>query len=151
MHLDVKPRNVVMGGSPRLIDLSVAMRLDQVADIRRPVGTDAYMAPEQCDPERFATIGPPADVWGLGATIHETLTGAQPSRAPPASASRSCTPCRARCPARCRPSWRPPSWRASSRGRRTAPPRAGSPTSSSRSPARCRRPAWAASGLVGRR
>ena len=29
VHLDVKPRNVVMGGSPRLIDLSVAMRLDQ--------------------------------------------------------------------------------------------------------------------------
>jgi len=78
VHLDVKPRNVVMGGSPRLIDLSVAMRVDQVGDIRRPVGTDAYMAPEQCDPERFATIGPPADVWGLGATIHETLTGAQP-------------------------------------------------------------------------
>ena len=78
VHLDVKPRNVVMGGSPRLIDLSVAMSLEQIAEIRRPVGTDAYMAPEQCDPERFATIGPPADVWGLGATIHETLTGTQP-------------------------------------------------------------------------
>ena len=78
VHLDVKPRNVVMGGSPRLIDLSVAMGFEQLADIRRPVGTDAYMAPEQCDPGRFGTIGPPADVWGLGATIHETLTGAQP-------------------------------------------------------------------------
>jgi serine/threonine protein kinase len=78
VHLDVKPRNVVMGGSPRLIDLSVAMGFEQLTEIRRPVGTDAYMAPEQCDPERFGTIGPPADVWGLGATIHETLTGAQP-------------------------------------------------------------------------
>ena len=78
VHLDVKPRNVVMGGSPRLIDLSVARRLDQIDQIHTPVGTDAYMAPEQCDPERFATIGPPADVWGLGATIHETLTGKQP-------------------------------------------------------------------------
>ena len=78
VHLDVKPRNVVMGGSPRLIDLSVAMGFEQLAEIRRPVGTDAYMAPEQCDPEGFGTIGPPADVWGLGATIHETLTGAQP-------------------------------------------------------------------------
>jgi len=76
VHLDVKPRNVVMGGSPRLIDLSVARTLDQ--PIHRHVGTDAYMAPEQCDPERFAAIGPPADVWGLGATLHETLSGAQP-------------------------------------------------------------------------
>jgi eukaryotic-like serine/threonine-protein kinase len=78
VHLDVKPRNVVMGASPRLIDLSVAMGFEELAGIRRPVGTDAYMAPEQCDPERFGTIGPPADVWGLGATIHETLTSAQP-------------------------------------------------------------------------
>ena len=76
VHLDVKPRNVVMGGSPRLIDLSVAHTLDQ--PIHRHVGTDAYMALEQCDPERFAAIGPPADVWGLGATLHETLSGAQP-------------------------------------------------------------------------
>jgi len=61
VHLDVKPRNVVMGGSPRLIDLSVALPLDQIGELRRPVGTDAYMAPEQCDPERFSEIGPPAD------------------------------------------------------------------------------------------
>ena len=78
VHLDVKPRNVVMGGSPRLIDLSVAMDHADAAALRRPVGTDAYMAPEQCDPGRFATIGPPADVWGVGATLHETLSGAQP-------------------------------------------------------------------------
>jgi serine/threonine protein kinase len=75
VHLDVKPRNVVMGGSPRLIDLSVARGLD--APVRRWTGTDAYMAPEQCDPARFGEIGPPADVWGLGATLHETLSGAR--------------------------------------------------------------------------
>jgi eukaryotic-like serine/threonine-protein kinase len=78
VHLDVKPRNVVMGGSPRLIDLSVALPLERVAELRRPVGTDAYMAPEQCDPGRFRELGPPADVWGLGATIHEVLVGAPP-------------------------------------------------------------------------
>ncbi len=77
LHLDVKPRNVIMAGPPRLIDLSVARRLDQVADITSPVGTDAYMAPEQCDPARFSTIGPPADVWGLGATLYEALTARQ--------------------------------------------------------------------------
>jgi serine/threonine protein kinase len=35
------------------------------------------MAPEQCDPARFSAIGPPADVWGLGATLFEALAGRQ--------------------------------------------------------------------------
>jgi serine/threonine protein kinase len=74
LHLDLKPRNIIMAGPPRLIDLSVARRLDQVAAITSPVGTDAYMAPEQCDPSRFGQIGPPADVWGLGVVLYEALT-----------------------------------------------------------------------------
>ncbi|MGD9571209.1 MAG: serine/threonine-protein kinase [Thermoleophilia bacterium] len=77
LHLDLKPRNVIMAGPPRLIDLSVARRADQVPDITSPIGTDAYMAPEQCDPARFGTIGPPADIWGLGATLYEALTARQ--------------------------------------------------------------------------
>jgi serine/threonine protein kinase len=76
-QLDVKPRNIVMTSSPRLIDLSVARREVDARRISRPVGTDAYMAPEQCDPARFPEIGPPADVWGLGATLFEALTGLQ--------------------------------------------------------------------------
>ena len=78
VHLDVKPRNVVMGATPRLIDLSVARRHDQLAGLQGPVGTDAYMAPEQCDPDRFGDIGPPADVWGLGVTLYEALARARP-------------------------------------------------------------------------
>lgn len=77
VHLDVKPRNIVMTSSPRLIDLSVARRASAASQITRPVGTDAYMAPEQCDPARFAEIGPPADVWGLGASLFEALAGRQ--------------------------------------------------------------------------
>jgi serine/threonine protein kinase len=77
VHLDVKPRNIVMTSSPRLIDLSVARRIESARRITRPVGTDAYMAPEQCDPARFPKIGPAADVWGLGATLFEALTGRQ--------------------------------------------------------------------------
>lgn len=75
VHLDVKPRNIVMTAVPRLIDLSVARPVEAARRIRQPVGTDAYMAPEQCDPERFAEIGPGADVWGLGATLFEAQTG----------------------------------------------------------------------------
>jgi serine/threonine protein kinase len=78
VHLDVKPRNVVMAATPRLIDLSVARSFDQLAGLRSPVGTDAYMAPEQCDPDRFGEIGPPADVWGLGATLYEALARTRP-------------------------------------------------------------------------
>ena len=79
VHLDVKPSNIIMGGPPRLIDLSVARTFEQCATLRSPVGTDAYMAPEQAavPSER---LGPPADVWGLGATLHEGVTGERPFR-----------------------------------------------------------------------
>ena len=52
VHLDVKPSNIVMGAPPRLIDLSVARDArGGGAASRAPIGTDAYMAPEQCAPD----------------------------------------------------------------------------------------------------
>ena len=84
VHLDVKPTNIVMSGDPKLIDLSVARRFDEVASIRTPVGTDAYMAPEQCEVDRFHEIGPPADVWGLGVTLYEALARSRPFPEPTA-------------------------------------------------------------------
>jgi eukaryotic-like serine/threonine-protein kinase len=79
VHLDVKPDNIVMGIPPRLIDLSIARSLERAARIRSPVGTDAYMPPEQCDPAgRPGEIGPASDVWGLGATLHHALSGSVP-------------------------------------------------------------------------
>ena len=77
VHLDVKPDNVVMGAPPRLIDLSVACTVDAAARLRQPVGTDGYMAPEQCDPAR-GVVGPPADVFGLAATLHHAVSGLRP-------------------------------------------------------------------------
>jgi serine/threonine protein kinase len=62
-----------MGAPPRLIDLSVARPCDEAARLRTPIGTDAYMAPEQRDPD--GRLGPPADVFGLAATLHTALTG----------------------------------------------------------------------------
>jgi eukaryotic-like serine/threonine-protein kinase len=78
VHLDVKPRNVVMPGSARLIDFSVARPAADVSALAGLVGTDAYMAPEQCDPDRFGEIGPPSDVWGLGVTLYEAIARRKP-------------------------------------------------------------------------
>jgi serine/threonine protein kinase len=79
VHLDVKPDNIVMGVPPRLIDLSIARTFEHAARTRSPLGTDAYMPPEQCAPEDHpGAIGPPADVWGLGATLHHAVAGEVP-------------------------------------------------------------------------
>jgi eukaryotic-like serine/threonine-protein kinase len=87
VHLDVKPRNIIMSATPRLVDLSVAMSLDEVAAIRTPTGTDAYMAPEQCEPARFHEIGTASDVWGLGVTLYEAITRSLPFPAPAESSN----------------------------------------------------------------
>jgi serine/threonine protein kinase len=79
VHLDVKPDNIVMGIPPRLIDLSIARTLKRAARTRAPIGTDAYMAPEQCLPaEHPGAIGPASDVWGLAATLHHAVSGQTP-------------------------------------------------------------------------
>jgi len=83
VHLDVKPDNIVMGVPPRLIDLSIATPLERAARIRGALGTDAYMAPEQCDPAAHpGAIGPPSDVWGLGATLYHAVVGEVPFARP---------------------------------------------------------------------
>jgi eukaryotic-like serine/threonine-protein kinase len=78
VHLDVKPSNIIMGSPPRLIDLSLARTLDAAAELDHVVGTDAYLAPEQADPPRTGSPGSPADIFGLGATLYEALTGLRP-------------------------------------------------------------------------
>jgi serine/threonine protein kinase len=80
VHLDIKPSNIIMGGPPRLIDLSVARTREQCERLRSPVGTDAWMAPEQCRPGDGVPVGPPADVWGVGATLYRAVSGDRPFR-----------------------------------------------------------------------
>jgi serine/threonine protein kinase len=78
VHLDVKPKNVVMGAPPQLIDLSIARTLEAAGRTPGPIGTDAYMAPEQCGVPGVGVMGPATDIWGLGVTVYEAITGRMP-------------------------------------------------------------------------
>jgi eukaryotic-like serine/threonine-protein kinase len=78
VHLDIKASNIIMGAPARLIDLSVARTAEDCLRLRSAVGTDSYMAPEQCLPGKGSPIGPPADVWGIGVTLYRSLTGERP-------------------------------------------------------------------------
>ncbi|MGH2764161.1 MAG: serine/threonine-protein kinase [Thermoleophilaceae bacterium] len=80
VHLDLKPDNIVMGIPSRVIDMSLARTLERARGLRSHVGTNAYMPPEQCLPEE--DVGPPADVWGLGATLYHAVTGKRPFSKP---------------------------------------------------------------------
>jgi serine/threonine-protein kinase len=84
LHLDVKPRNLIIGAAPRLIDLGIARRQDEIGLLTSPIGTDAYMAPEQCSTGRLAEIGAWSDVWGFAATLYEASSGRRPFEPTPA-------------------------------------------------------------------
>lgn len=93
VHFDVKPGNIVMNVPPRLIDLSLARSFEDAAQLRRPIGTHTYVAPEVCEagssPHR---IGGAVDVWGLGATLYHAMAGEVPfPRSPTAAASEDLT------------------------------------------------------------
>lgn len=77
-HLDVKPRNIIMSSTPKLIDLSVALRFEDAWRAESQIGTDAYMAPEQCDPPTSGTPGFASDIWGVGATLFHAIAGYRP-------------------------------------------------------------------------
>ena len=159
VHLDVKPDNLVMGAPPRLIDFSVSRGLISAGRLSKPVGTDAYMAPEQCDRTR-GELGPPVDVFGLGATMFRAMTGgprvpARPGRralagpGDPLPAARRAR--RPRCRAAPRRRW-PSCWRRCSPRRPATArrPRRSSPRSS-RSSRSCRGGSCSAAAAAQRR
>jgi eukaryotic-like serine/threonine-protein kinase len=77
--LDLKPDNLIMGVPPRIVDLSIARTVERAARTRGILGTDHYMAPEQCGtPEWEGRLGPAADVFGLAATLWRAAAGVAP-------------------------------------------------------------------------
>jgi len=78
VHLDIKPSNIIMDTTPRLIDFSIARSTEAAAGLDHLVGTDQYLSPEQGDPLADHAVGPASDVWGLGATLFHATTGRRP-------------------------------------------------------------------------
>ncbi|HZF50461.1 MAG TPA: protein kinase [Polyangiaceae bacterium] len=81
IHRDLKPSNLFLPGGDvdrvKIIDLGLARadRTTPPADVG-VVGTQLYMAPEQARGDR--AIGPSADLFSLGCTLYECLTGRPP-------------------------------------------------------------------------
>uniref|UniRef100_A0A0D9VSW4 Protein kinase domain-containing protein n=1 Tax=Leersia perrieri TaxID=77586 RepID=A0A0D9VSW4_9ORYZ len=77
VHGDVKGRNVLIGcdGGAKLADFGAARLLSDGAVQRGPRGTPAWMAPEVA---RGGAPTPASDVWSLGCTAVELLTGKRP-------------------------------------------------------------------------
>jgi tetratricopeptide (TPR) repeat protein len=106
VHRDLKPANVLLsaacglagqlepgpakpqaaepalvGAVPKITDFGLAKRLDEASQTisGAVMGTPSYMAPEQAQGDR--AVGPPCDVYALGAILYECLTGRPPFRA----------------------------------------------------------------------
>jgi serine/threonine protein kinase len=76
VHRDFKPGNVVLGpDGAKVIDFGVARTLDSTPVTTGPVGTPAYMSPEQIEEE---PVGPSADVFAWGSTMVFAATGRPP-------------------------------------------------------------------------
>lgn len=90
VHRDLKPGNLMLDpdGCVKVLDFGLAVALDvaelsQITATGQTLGTPAYMAPEQV---LAGMSGPATDLYALGCTLHEMLTGQQVFTGPTAYA-----------------------------------------------------------------
>ncbi len=82
IHRDIKPKNIMINREQtvKLADLGLARAMSDheaaKAEAGRAYGTPYYISPEQIRGE--LKIGPPADIYGLGATFYHMVTGRVP-------------------------------------------------------------------------
>jgi tetratricopeptide (TPR) repeat protein/tRNA A-37 threonylcarbamoyl transferase component Bud32 len=84
IHRDLKPANVMMtsDGVLKVTDFGLAKRLEGDSGQTGTgaiLGTPMYMCPEQAQ-GKTKEVGPPADVYALGAILYDMLTGRPPFR-----------------------------------------------------------------------
>lgn len=83
VHRDLKPANVMIDqeGEPIVMDFGLACsRLPDQPNLTQTdafVGSPAYMAPEQIEPQK-GDVGPRTDVYALGVILFEMLSGRPP-------------------------------------------------------------------------
>ncbi len=87
VHRDLKPANVLLNtqGDPRITDFGLAKRLwsnddsegVNVTETGQVLGTAGYMSPEQAS-GKTRLVGPPADIYALGAILYAMLTTRAP-------------------------------------------------------------------------
>jgi len=82
LHRDLKPSNILIdpSGQPRITDFGLAKQMKGDSDLTvsgQVLGSPNFMPPEQAAGKRLQ-IGPPSDVYSLGAIVYYLLTARPP-------------------------------------------------------------------------